>query len=250
MQLTERIHLVGSGAMGFGLTDAYDCHIFLIDGRDELALVDVGAGMGTEAVLANIHRFGFDPQQIRRILLTHGHADHAGGAARFAEALPDSELCAAPIAAGYLREGDEHGIGLDVAKQAGFYPSAYTLRPCPIDRELEEGDEVAVGDLTVRVLSTPGHCDGHVSLLLEHDGRRCLFAGDVIFYGGNILLQNVHDCRLDAHIASLRKLRDLEIDVLLPAHLTLDLGSGQRHIERANDALDRLLIPNQLINAW
>ena len=44
--------------------------------------------------------------------------------------------------------------------------------------------------------------------------------------------------------------RGLEVDILLPAHLTLDLQAGQRHIERANDALDRLLVPNQLINAW
>jgi glyoxylase-like metal-dependent hydrolase (beta-lactamase superfamily II) len=107
-----------------------------------------------------------------------------------------------------------------------------------------------VGDVTLRVLDTPGHCDGHISLVLDHEGRRCLFAGDVIFCGGNILLQNIHDCRLDAHIVSLRKLRGLEVDVLLPAHLTVDLKDGQRHIERANDALDRLLIPNQLFNAW
>jgi glyoxylase-like metal-dependent hydrolase (beta-lactamase superfamily II) len=119
-----------------------------------------------------------------------------------------------------------------------------------VQGDLEEDAVVAVGDLSLRVVDTPGHCDGHVSLLLGHDNRRCLFGGDVVFHGGNILLQNLHDCRLDAHIASLRKLRNLAIDVLLPAHLAFDLSDGQRHIERANDALDRLLIPNQLINAW
>jgi hydroxyacylglutathione hydrolase len=250
MQLTNRIHLVGSGAMGFGLTDAYDCHIFLVDGGDELALIDVGAGMGASAVVENVERAGFDPRRIRHLVLTHGHADHAGGAAQMRALLVEPAVHMSSAVAEYLRTGDERGISLDVAKKVGFYPAEYTLEACPVDNELRDGDTIRVGDLSLGVLDTPGHCDGHVSLVLDDDGRRCLFAGDVIFWGGNILLQNIHDCRLDAHIESLRKLRGLEVDVLLPAHLTLDLQAGQRHIERANDALDRLLVPNQLINAW
>ncbi len=97
---------------------------------------------------------------------------------------------------------------------------------------------------------TPGHSDGHVSLLLEDGGRRILFAGDVIFFGGKVLLQNIHDCRLDALISSLRKLRRLSVTDLLPGHLTLSLKEGQRHIERANLVLDRLLIPEQMVAAW
>ena len=77
-----------------------------------------------------------------------------------------------------------------------------------------------------------------------------LFAGDVIFHGGKVLLQNIHDCRLDALISSLRKLRQLEITALFPGHLTLSLKEGQRHIERANQVLDRLLVPEQMMSAW
>ena len=54
MRLSSRVHLVGPGAMGFELTDPFDCHVYLIDGGDELALVDAGAGMGAEAILANV----------------------------------------------------------------------------------------------------------------------------------------------------------------------------------------------------
>ena len=79
---------------------------------------------------------------------------------------------------------------------------------------------------------------------------RTLFSGDAIFFGGNILLQNVPDCRLDAQIDTLRRLRLLQIDALIPSHLSFSLENGQRHIERANDALDHMLIPNQLVNAW
>ena len=47
MQLANRIHLVGSGSFGFDLSDPYDCHVYLVDGGSELALVDVGAGIGS-----------------------------------------------------------------------------------------------------------------------------------------------------------------------------------------------------------
>jgi glyoxylase-like metal-dependent hydrolase (beta-lactamase superfamily II) len=250
IQLDERVWIVGSGAVGFALTDAYDCHVYLVDGGSELALVDVGAGMGAEAIVANVRDSGFDPSRIRHVLLTHAHGDHAGGAARMRALLDSPATYVSRVVAQYVRDGDERGTSIDVARAAGIYPADYRLEPCPVDVELSEGDEVAVGDLTVRVLDTPGHSDGHVSLVLDRDGRRALFAGDVVFFGGNIFLQNLHDCRLDAHIESLRRLRGLEVTSLFPGHLTVDLREGQRHIEKANDALDRLLVPNQLFNAW
>jgi glyoxylase-like metal-dependent hydrolase (beta-lactamase superfamily II) len=250
VRLADRIHLVGSGSMGFDLTDPYDCHIFLLDGGDELALVDAGSGMGAEAVLENVRADGFDPARIRQLVLTHAHVDHAGGAARFRELLGEpSVLCSAAIA-GFVRHADERGVSLDVARKAGFYPDDYVLAPCPVDGELAGGDSIRVGDLSLSVLDTPGHADGHLSLLLDRDGERILFGGDVVFFGGTILLQNTWDCRLPEHIRSLRLLRELEVTGLLPSHLTLSLRNGKRHIERANEALDRLLVPNQMVSAW
>ena len=89
MRLSERVHLVGSGALGFDLSEAHDCHIYLVDGGNELALVDVGSGLGAERFLANVGRQGFDPARIKHVLLTHGHGDHGGGAARIRELLSD-----------------------------------------------------------------------------------------------------------------------------------------------------------------
>jgi len=72
----------------------------------------------------------------------------------------------------------------------------------------------------------------------------------VVFHGGTILLQNIHDCAVEALVASLRKLRGLGIDALFPGHFAFSLRDGQQHIERANLVLDRLLIPPQAVAAW
>ncbi len=250
MQLDERIHLVGSGSLGFNLTDPYDCHIYLVDGGTELALIDVGAGMGAADVIANVRKAGFDPDRVSHILCTHAHGDHAGGAARMRELLPNASLVMSRDVSDLIRRGDEHGTSLDVAKSAGIYPADYRLEPCPVDGDLVEGDELAIGDLLLECIETPGHAAGHLSFMLDQAGGRSLFSGDVVFHGGTILLQNIHDCSLSAMVASLRKLRGLAIDALLPGHLAFSLRDGQRHIEKANEALDRLLIPNQVVSAW
>ena len=250
MQLDERIHLVGSGSFGFDLTDPYDCHIYLLDGGSELALVDVGAGMGAEEVVANVRRAGFDPAAVRQVLCTHAHADHAGGAARMRALLPNASFSAPPYATELVRAGDEVGTSIGVAKAAGIYPPDYAFEPCPIDGELADGDRVAIGDLVLECIETPGHAGGHLSFLLECEGRRSLFGGDLVFHGGTVLLQSIHDCSLEALVSSLPRLRGLAIDALLPGHLSFSLRNGQRHIEAANAALDRLLIPGQMTSAW
>ena len=159
-------------------------------------------------------------------------------------------MLASSVCADWVRTGNEEKVSLDVAKKAAFYPADYVLEPCPVDGELADGDAIRIGDLSLTVVDTPGHADGHVSLLLERGGERTLFSADAVFYGGYILLQSIWDCRLDAVIRTLRRLRELEVDALIPSHLAYSVADGQRHIEKANDALDRMLIPNQLISAW
>jgi hydroxyacylglutathione hydrolase len=250
VQLADRIHLVGSGAYGFDLTDPYDCHVYLVDGGSELALIDVGAGMGAERIVENIRSAGFDPERVGSILCTHAHGDHAGGAARMRELLRGASVSIARDVAAFVRTGDETAASIGSAKAAGIYPADYALRPCPVDRELAEGDIVSVGDLRLECLETPGHADGHLAFLLVQDGRRSLFSGDLVFHGGTVLLQNTHDCRVDRLCSSLRKLRGIGVDALFPGHFGFSLQGGQRHIERANLVLDELLIPPPAVGAW
>src|SRR5947209_20299946 len=111
--------------MGFDLTDSHDCHVYLVDGGSEAALIDAGAGYSADEILEGARATGVEDEQIRYLLLTHGHADHAGGAHALRSRLPHLEVVASPRVAEWLRDGDETAISLDMGKRANFYPQDY-----------------------------------------------------------------------------------------------------------------------------
>ena len=246
MKLTDRIYIIGSGAFGFDLTDSLDCHVYLIDGGDELAIVDAGIGLATDEILKNIKAEGFSLNRIKYLLLTHIHADHAGGAAQMKRALGCNVLVSKD-SADFLRNGDEDAINLTFGKQAGFYPEEYRFEACEVNQEIKDGDVITVGDCQLEVLDTPGHCLGHLAFHLQVDGKSHLFGGDCIFWGGKILLQNIYDCILQDYMDSIKKLSKLSVDVFLPGHLTFSLKDGQRHIDTAAEAVSKLGVPPNLI---
>jgi hydroxyacylglutathione hydrolase len=132
--------------------------------------------------------------RVERILLTHGHIDHAGGAAALKEAL---EQAAATGAGGGAATGsgtaarpatvpiegpDERDRFLleGLEAQAGMFgvSGVRNVRP---DRWLAEGDEVHIGDHPFEVLHCPGHTPGHV-VFVNRAGRFAM-VGDVLFAG-------------------------------------------------------------------
>lgn len=243
MRLLERVLLVGSGGLGLDLTDPFDCHVYVIDGGEELALIDAGTGMASQEILANVQTDGLDPAHIRHVVLTHGHADHAGGAADMKRRLDHPKVYASSAIAEFIQDGDTERLSVDAAKRARRYPPDYPFEACGVDVRVVDGDMVQVGEVTLQVLSTPGHSDGDLCLLLAYGEERALFTGDTVFYGGTVLLQNMWDCRVDSMVSSLRKLRSAEATAMLPGHFCFSLKDGQRHIERANVMLDELRLP-------
>jgi glyoxylase-like metal-dependent hydrolase (beta-lactamase superfamily II) len=156
-------------------------------------------------------------------------------------------VVAAAGAAPALRTGDERAVALDVAKAAGFYAADYRFQPVEVAREVREGDRIQVGSLDLEVFETPGHCDGHVSLFLRGRERRYLFAGDAVFSGGRVVLQNIHDCSIQKSAASIAKLAQLEFEALLPGHAAICLDGGMRHVAVANTACQSLFVPKNLV---
>lgn len=108
---------------------------------------------------------------IEKILLTHGHLDHAGAAAAL------SERYGAPIEGPHR---DEDWL-LQGITEAGAKYGMTDARSCTPDRWLENGDTVTVGNATFDVFHCPGHTPGHV--VFVHRDAKLAFVGDVLFHG-------------------------------------------------------------------
>jgi glyoxylase-like metal-dependent hydrolase (beta-lactamase superfamily II) len=246
MRLTKDVHLVGGGDYGFGLTHRLDCHTYLIDGGSELALIDTGFASDAAEILQLIRDDGFDPADIGTIVITHYHADHAGGSAAMRRAT-GAKVWAGVEAAPYIRVADADQIGLDWAKQFGFYPADYEWLPCEVDGEFSDGTRIPVGELELELVATPGHCMGHYCVRMIGRDRTYMFSSDCVFWGGAIILQNVKDSNLQEYAASCNRLAELEWDALLPGHHVISLRNGHRHAETAANEFNRIGLPKDLL---
>lgn len=247
MELTKDIHLVGSGALGFDMTSPWDCHVYLVDGGSEAALIDAGVGLASNQILANCREAIGNVKKIKHVLITHTHGDHCGGAIDWKKKL-GAKIYVARSLAWQLREGNEDAMHLTHARKAGGYPKDYRMRACSVDVELNDGDEIKVGRYKLKALATSGQCRGHISFYGNIAGKQTLFAGDTVCFGGKILLINTRDCDLHDYKETIYKLAKLKVDVFLPSHGAVSLSEGQRHLKLAKDALDKLAIPKSFFD--
>jgi len=179
-----------------------NCALVFDDDTKVGAIVDPGGDV--PRILDAIKQSGVT---VEKILLTHGHLDHAGGADELREAL------------GVKIEGPhpEDTFLLDnLAAQGGQYgmPGLRNVTP---DRWLKEGDTVTVGDLSFAVYEAPGHTPG--SVVFFNDENRFALVGDVLFQGS----VGRTDFPRGDHETLLRSIRDklypLGDDVIfLPGH--------------------------------
>jgi glyoxylase-like metal-dependent hydrolase (beta-lactamase superfamily II) len=130
------------------------------------AVVDPGGDL--DAILGEADKHGVT---LEKILLTHGHIDHAGATAQLARQR------SLPIEGPHREEAfwiDQ----LPAQSQRFGFPPSEAFTP---DRWLEHGDTVTVGNETLQVLHTPGHTPGHVAFF--HAPSRVAIVGDVLFQG-------------------------------------------------------------------
>ena len=155
---------------GSELTDGRDASAYLVADAGEAVLIDTGAGVRPERVLARIAEAGVTPAAVTKIILTHSHIDHTGGAAWLAR-----ELGAEIVA--HARCADILAIGDDPRTSASWYD--LSLPPLVVDQTFSGGEQhVPVGGLDLVCLYTPGHSPCSVSIFVDLPGAAPAAAAD------------------------------------------------------------------------
>ncbi len=143
-----------------------NCSLVYDETKKVGAIVDPGGDV--PVILAAIKQSGI---AVEKILLTHGHIDHAGGAAELAETL------GVPIEGPHV----EDTFLLEALPQSGAGYGMTGVRAVTPDRWLKEGATVTVGDLSFKVYEAPGHTPG--SVVFFNEANRFALVGDVLFKG-------------------------------------------------------------------
>ncbi len=245
MKISPNVYVVASGHMGFDLTDAYDCNVYLFDAGNEFILFDSGAGLGVPQILDVCKQDGIELNKIKHLYLTHAHADHSGGVNELLEHL-NLHVYASKTTAEIVTKGDETTLSLDVAKESGLYPKSYEYKSFQVNQLFKHNDVLTIGKLNIQVIHTPGHSDDHYSFLINGLEKTYLIAGDAVFHGGKIVLQNTPDCNVPKTISSIRLLNTYDFDAFLPGHMSFSLKNGKQHVEKACGYIDQFACPPSL----
>lgn len=206
------------------------------DGGDGLTMVDCGTTRSGPRLVRSVRLLGMAPTAIRNVVLTHWHADHMGSAARLAasSAAPAVHVGrddAPPVRGEVPRPHDLAGPG-DITR-LGRLVSRFATPGPPVDDVaiLDDGQQLPFAH-GARVVFSPGHTAGHVSVLVEQAG--VLIAGDAVMNLGR-LTQGFGPFRSarSHEPATLRRLADLQFDVL-------GMGHGPPIVSQARQRLQRL----------
>ncbi|HIE54355.1 MAG TPA: MBL fold metallo-hydrolase [Chromatiaceae bacterium] len=152
---------------------------YLLRSGDELAFVDCGASTSVPRLLDALERLGLAAAQVRWILPTHVHLDHAGGAGRLLGHCPDAVLATHYKGLPHMVEPSRLQQGaINVYGEEVFHGTFGELEPVPQDRSLalENGQILPLGDTELLFIETPGHANHHGCFLDQRTGN--LFTGD------------------------------------------------------------------------
>jgi glyoxylase-like metal-dependent hydrolase (beta-lactamase superfamily II) len=188
---------------------------FLVPEEDGFTLIDTTLPGGGKAIMRAADQAG---APIRRIVLTHAHADHVGALDELHTALPEAEVMISARDARLLKKDMSLDPDEPQTKPRGSYRGVDTAPT----RTLADGDRIG----SLEVVATPGHTPGHLSFLDTRD--RTLFTGDVYSTLGGVavsarmnprfplIIMGTWDRALD--VKSAERLRALEPARLAPGH--------------------------------
>jgi len=205
--------------------------------RDGVVLIDTLHEPHVDQLIANLRKAGIDLADIKYVLMTHGHFDHAGGAAQLRPLLPNAKFAMTQIG------WDE---ATESAKRSEATPGRWTMMPQ--DVVVKDGDVIRVGENSFGVLETPGHTLGTASYTYDvKDGADTYRAITV----GGLGLNAIKDSKqVEAYIASVDKIEALvkQPDQPVTVHLTTHPFSNGLTEARDRLAARRPGEPNPLVD--
>jgi len=185
---------------------------YLIDTGDGLILIDSLYGSWLQPLLTNITKLGFNSADVKYVINTHGHFDHAGGSKYF------QSVHGAKI----VMTEEDWALSEEKPELAMFY------MPVP-ERDIvaKDGDVISLGDTRITLLKTPGHTEGVLSLRYDvRDGDNSYTAMTL----GGVGLNFTGVERTESYIRSYKRLQSMQegVSVSLPNHAAMG-NVFQRH---------------------
>lgn len=191
--------------------------VALISTPEGLVLIDGALPQAVPAIEDNIRRLGFRIEDVKYILSTEPHYDHAGGLAALARD-SGATVIASPAAAAVLRRGMS---GPDDPQAAWLEPFPAVERV----RSLRDGEVLRLGDLEITARATPGHTPGSMSWSWpsceDGDCKTVVFGSSLnpISADGYQFSDPANRALLDAFRQTFANLRTMPCDILLTAHM-------------------------------
>ena len=196
------------------------CNVYLLFDQQEWMLIDIGYEESVDEIIELIRQLDFPLSRCKTLVATHADVDHIQGLAR-AKQLLKTTVTAHARTASVLARGDKLQTFAEIEAQ-GIH---LEMPPVEVEHLVDEGQQLSVGDCKIDVWLTPGHTDSQLSFRMG----ALLFSGDNIYRDGCVgAIDAHHGSDLVAFIASLRRIRESDVQWLLPSH---------GPIFRKNDAL-------------
>lgn len=143
------------------------------------AFIDTGVNDSVPALLGALAAVGHAPEDVRYVILTHIHLDHAGGASALMAQLPRAELVVHPRGARHMADPSRLIAGsMAVYGEAAFRKLYGEIAPIPAERirATADGERLSLGDRALEFIHTPGHAKHH-HCIVDLDGD-AVFTGD------------------------------------------------------------------------
>lgn len=187
------------------------CSVYLVHDRGEWLLIDIGYEDTAEEIVNLIRQMDFSLAQCKYLVCTHADVDHIQGMKRAQGLLPAAKLVGHPECKQLLATGDRIVTYAEIAAQG----ISIDLPIIQLQETINEGDALTVGGLKLDVWNTPGHTSSQLTFKLD----RLLFSGDNLFRDGCVgNIDAHHGSDIPAFIQSLERIRDADVDWLLPSH--------------------------------